>query len=272
MMIPAFQRSLFRTRLFSALIFGLCAVGCVMMAPSEEPMPAQEATIQKAVDPIVMDGKLDEQAWKDAAPLPINVLHNQKGKTLEKPAGFGRITCDDENIFIAFEVTDDDVCALGAGRDDVDLAPPNDLVEVFLDVNNDDHHFFEFHVNPLNGFTDLFILRPPKDTPLHQRLPSYKIMFMREYNLPAFETAVQVAGTLNDSEQKDVGWTAEIRLPYASLLLPNGQKKPKAGDVWRIQLVIQNGGSANRYVNWSPSYDNWYHHSIATFGRIKFAD
>jgi len=25
-------------------------------------------------------------------------------------------------------------------------------------------------------------------------------------------------------------------------------------------------------VNWSPTYDNWYHHSIETWGRIRFAE
>jgi len=264
------QTRLSRREVVSALVCGLCAAGCAM-ADAGERMPAKEATIQKAAGPIIMDGKLDDQAWQAAEKLPVAVIHNKNGKTLETPAGLGRITWDDTNVYVAFEVTDDDVRAAGAGRDDVSLDVTNDLVEVFLDVNNDNHNFFEFHVNPLNGFTDLFILRPAKDTPLYQRLPPYKIMFMREYNLPAYETAVQIQGTVNDN-QKDTGWTVEIRLPYTSLMLPNGQKKPKAGDVWRIQLVIQNGGSANRYVNWSPTYDNWYHHSIETWGRIRFAE
>lgn len=270
MFILRSQTRLSRNGVVSALVCGLCAAGCAM-ADAGERMPAKEATIQKAAGPIIMDGKLDDQAWQAAEKLPVAVIHNKNGKTLETPAGLGRITWDDTNVYVAFEVTDDDVRAAGAGRDDVSLDVTNDLVEVFLDVNNDNHNFFEFHVNPLNGFTDLFILRPAKDTPLYQRLPPYKIMFMREYNLPAYETAVQIQGTVNDN-QKDTGWTVEIRLPYTSLMLPNGQKKPKAGDVWRIQLVIQNGGSANRYVNWSPTYDNWYHHSIETWGRIRFAE
>jgi hypothetical protein len=253
----------------STLVCGLCAAGCAM-ADAGERMPAREATAQKAAGPVVMDGKLDEPAWQAATKLPIAVIHNQNGKTLETPAGFGRITWDDANVYVAFEVTDDEIRAAGAGRDNVSLDAPNDLVEVFLDVNNDDHHFFEFHVNPLKGFTDLFILRPAKDTPLYQRLP-FKIMFMPEFNLAAYETAVQIQGTVNDN-QKDTGWTVEIRLPFASLMLPNGQKKPKAGDVWRVQLVIQNGGSANRYVNWSPTYEDWYHHSIETWGRVRFAE
>ncbi|MBM4163122.1 MAG: hypothetical protein FJ222_01570 [Lentisphaerae bacterium] len=271
MRIHRSQTRLFRMGVVSTLACGLGAAGCAM-ADAGERMPAQEATIQKAAGAMVVDGKLDEQAWQTAAKLPIAVLHNKNGKTLETPIGYARLTWDDANVYVAFDVTDDDIRAVGAGRDDVNLDAPNDLVEVFLDVHNDDHHFFEFHVNPLNGFTDLFILRPAKDTPLYQRLPPYKILFMKEYNLPAYETAVQIQGTLNDSEQKDAGWTAEIRLPYTSLMLPNGQKKPKVGDLWRVQLVIQNGGADNRYVNWSPTYDNWYHHSIATWGRIRFSE
>jgi hypothetical protein len=91
MFIPKYQTRLSRNGVVSALVCGLCAAGCAM-ADAGERMPAKESTIQKAAGPIVMDGKLDDQAWQAAEKLPVAVIHNKNGKTLETPAGFGRMS------------------------------------------------------------------------------------------------------------------------------------------------------------------------------------
>jgi hypothetical protein len=48
------------------------------------------------------------------------------------------------------------------------------------------------------------------------------------------ETAVRLQGTLNKWDDKDIGWTAEGRIPW-SAFAPSGGK-PKPGDRWRFAL------------------------------------
>jgi len=253
-------------------VAGLSAVVCVAEEPNKdaasEKLPPREVTIKKATDKITVDGKLDEESWKNAEKLPIDMLH-AKGQKIE-PVGYARMTWDSTNVFIAFEVLDKTVQAEGDKRDNANIMPPNDVVEIFIDINNDPEHFFELHVNPLNAFNDLFIVRPRPESPLGKRM-MFGLMFLNEYNLKDYETAVQVQGTLNKAGDADQGWTCEIRIPFESLLMPQGQKVPVPADVWRVQLVVQDGSSANRYVNWSPDYDVWYHHAIDNWGRVKFA-
>ncbi|MEK7995495.1 MAG: carbohydrate-binding family 9-like protein [Planctomycetota bacterium] len=250
----------------------LWALACRGDEPKKEAqpgrLPPREVAVKKAAGPMTMDGKLDEESWRNAEKLPVDMLHG-KGVKVE-PAGFGRMTWDATNFYISFEVLDKDVRAEGASRDNGNIVPPNDVIEVFLDVNNDPEHFMELHVNPLNTFNDLFIVRPRAESPLNQRI-RYGIMFMPEWGMASYETGAQVQGTLNNSNDVDTGWTCEMLLPFSSLLIPLDLKTPGTGDVWRVHLVVQDGGSSNRYVNWSPDYGGWYHHCFDEWGRVRFA-
>lgn len=241
----------------------------VKPADDRPQLPTAHTIAKKAVDPIAIDGKLDEQSWKAAERLPIEIIHNKAQKTT--PGGFGRFTWDAENFYIAFEVIDTDIQAQGDGHDICDIVPPRDVVEIFLDTSNDDEHFLELHLNALNGFNDIFIIRPRDDSPLQSCL-RYKLMFMNGWNLEKYQTAVQVNGTVNNAQDEDKGWTAEIKLPFKSLLLPVGQKQPKLGGVWRMQLVVQDGDAQERYLEWSPGYEAWFHHAIGTWGRVEFGE
>ena len=233
----------------------------------KQPLPPAHVVLKKTADKIVVDGKLDEECWKKAERLPIDILHGKASRV--KPAGCGKMTWDDESFYIAFEVIDTDIKAKGDGRDNCDIVPPQDVVEAFVDVNNDDEHFYEFHLNALNGFNDVFIVRPRKESPLYNRLP-FRLMFINGWNLDSCQTAVQVDGTVNNSQDQDKGWTGEIKLPFKALKLPTDRSQPKIGDVWRVQLVVQQGDGNDRYFEWSPSYDPWFHHSISTWGRVEF--
>ena len=231
-------------------------------------LPPATVAAKKTTDKIVIDGKLDEQTWQQAQRLPIEFIHNTGTKTTA--GGFGRMAWDDDSFYIAFELTDTDIQAQGDTRDNCNINPPNDVVEVFIDINNDDEHFIELHLNALNGFNDIFIVRPRKESPLYNRSP-YHLFFLNGWNLADYQTAVQVSGTANNAQDQDKGWTAEIRLPFKSLMMPAGQQAAKPGDVWRVQLVDQNGGAKDRYLEWSPNYEAWFHHAISNWGRVEFA-
>jgi len=264
--------------LVAAIAFQMLA-GCqapeVAQPPAQPPaerepgqLPPTHALVTRAEGKITIDGKLDEQAWKKAQPLPVDMVHTKLIRT--DPAGVFRMTWDDENFYIGFRVPDDDIQALGAEHDKCDIVPPRDVIEVFIDINGDSHHFFELHLNALNGFNDIFIIRPPEDSPLRART-RYGLMFIKGWDMAEYETAVSVDGTLND-DKPDRAWYGEMRLPFKSLLMPVGKKHPAPGDTWRVQLVVQDGDVKDRrYMAWSPTTEPWFHHGIETWGRVEFA-
>jgi hypothetical protein len=79
---------------------------------------------------------------------------------------------------------------------------------------------------------------------------------------------VTLSGTLDKADDKDQGYTVEIRLPFKSL--DKAKTVPPAlGDRWRMNLYAMqdNGG-----VAWSPILGQGNFHKAARFGRILFAE
>jgi len=259
-----------------AAILACVSAGCTLRGVAEvgektepEKLPPAHALAGRVEGEITIDGKLDEETWAKAQRLPVDMIHTKGIKT--EPAGVFRMEWDDDNFYIGFEVPDDNIQAAGEEHDKCNIVPPNDVIEVFIDINGDSEHFFELHLNPLNAFNDIFIIRPPEDSPLQSRI-RYGLMFINGWDMPEYETAATVDGTLND-DKPDRKWCGEMRLPFKSLMMPIGKKNPAPGDTWRVQLVVQDGDVKDRrYMAWSPTYEGWFHHGIETWGRVEFAE
>lgn len=257
-----------------AATFMIAAGGCA----GKLPIPHYQC--KKAVGTITVDGVLDEKSWQEAEIVTIQCERTTSGK-IDPPAGYARMCWDDKNFYIAFEVPDTNITAAGRKRDGANIVEPNDVIEVFLDVNGDDYHFFEFHVNPFNTLNDSFLIRPAPGSPLQERL-RFGIMFMNQFDLKEYKTAVKVHGNTNHPEIKDEKWIVEMALPFSSLMMPYPKEPPppgepvlprahpEAGEVWRVQLVVQNCDLPNRYYIWSPTYTDWFAHGIQRFGRVEF--
>jgi hypothetical protein len=239
---------------------------------AEEP-PIARYECRRADGPIAIDGRLGEKAWERAERVPIRWTNSRK-ETIDPPAAFARMSWDDEKLYIAIEVPDTDVQAEGRGHDGASIATPNDVVEVFLDVAGDPHHFFELHVNPLNARNDVFVIRPPEDSLLRRRT-RWGMLFMRGFDLDDWHTAARVTGTVRDDSDRDEGWVVEMAIPYSSLLMPfeersARQSHPRTGETWRLQLVVQNCNLPRRYYVWSPTNNPWHHKAWDRWGRVTF--
>jgi hypothetical protein len=97
---------------------------------------------------------------------------------------------DDQNLYFAFECEDTDIFATMKVRDQ--HLWEEEVVEIFIDPDNDQQNYIELEVNPLNTFLDLFVLKPIVPIPYES------------YNIPA-KWAVKVNGTINNSADKDKG-------------------------------------------------------------------
>ena len=79
---------------------------------------------------------------------------------------------------------------------------------------------------------------------------------------------MKLNGTLDNSSDKDTGYTVEIRIPFASLSKAK-QAPPKLGDTWRVNLyAMENNGG----VAWSPILGQGNFHKASRFGRLLWAD
>ena len=214
---------------------GLLAASTAIAA---EPVVFSEATlphefIRRAHTAINIDGKLDEFVWS-AAPQ-INTFHRV---TVGQEFGDipqvtrARMVWDDEALYFAFTCRDTDIWAIYTDEDDRMWS--EEVVEVFIDPDGDGRDYLEFQVNPLNAHVDLHIISlNPWDSSI-------------EWDIDGVRNAVDVIGTVNDSSDTDVGWTAEIAIPWPAFLPQiTGGERPQVGDMWRLNLYrIERGAGA----------------------------
>lgn len=174
---------------------------------------------------IVIDGKLDEKSWA-AAPWTSD-FRDIEGDSRPKPRFRTRakMLWDDQYFYVAAELEEPHVWGTLTNHDAVIFQDPD--FEVFIDPDGDRHNYYEFEMNALNTGWDLLLKKPYIDGG-----PA-----LNEWEIPGLKTAVHVKGTLNDSSDKDTGWTLEIAFPWKVLKEFSRQKAPPAeGDIWRVDF------------------------------------
>jgi len=212
-----------------ATIIAVLGTMAVVAAP-DKPVefvftPPKGYVCYRASKPIVIDGKLDDEAWKDA-PWTDDFVDIEGDKKPE-PRFRTRVKMlwDDDNLYIAAELEEPHVWATLKQHDSV-IFRDNDF-EVFLDPDGDNHVYAELELNAFNTTWDLLLTMPYKDG--GHAINAWEIAGLR--------TAVQVDGTINDPSDSDRGWTVEIAWPWTGLKeLTRVPVPPKDGDQWRINF------------------------------------
>src|ERR1017187_5745683 len=200
--------------------------------------------------PVVIDGKLDDSAWKAVA--WTDDFADIQGDAKPKPRFRTRakMLWDDEYLYIAAEIEEPHVSATLTNHDAVIFRDPD--FEVFIDPKGETQPYYEFEMNALNTTWDLLLNKPYMDGGKPHN----------EWEIPGAKTAVQIRGTLNNPADTDKGWTVEIVFPWKVL----GEHARHAGppnesEQWRInfsrvewQITHTNG--AYQKVPATPE-DNW---------------
>jgi len=182
----------------------------------------REYVCYRASQPIVIDGKLNEEAWQHAE--WTEDFQDIEGGSQPAPRFRTRakMLWDDNFLYVAAELEEPDVWANITERDAV-IFHDNDF-EVFIDPDGDTHNYTEYEMNALNTVWDLLLEQPYRD----------RSFVLNNYDLKGLISAVSVDGTLNDTSDKDKKWTVEIAFPltaYAEL-----KAKPADGVQWRINF------------------------------------
>ena len=247
---------------------------------AEVGLEAQYA-VQRALKPIVVDGKLDEFSWERAHQINrFERILNEYDEVLFPTRA--KMLWDGDYFYFAFVCQDADMWAIYDQEDDPMWS--EEVVEVFIDPDGDGQRYLELEVNPLNAVVDLLI---------YSVSPEWHSS--KDWDIAGLKTAVQTYGTVNDSLALDWGWTAEIAIPWAAMAdSVTGGARPTAGDVWRLNLYrIERKGGRNlksrlndlpgsdplhqhyheqtEYTAWSETYQRGFHHP-ARFGVVQFAE
>jgi hypothetical protein len=226
------------------------SVPLAALDPPKVAAPPKGYVCHKVAKPPMIDGKLDDAVWKDAAWTDDFV--DIEGDAKPKPRFRTRVKMawDDTALYIAAELEEPHVWAKLDKHDTVIFNDPD--FEVFLDPDGDNHQYGELELNAKNTTWDLLLTKPYKDS--GRALNGWEIIGLK--------SAVHVQGTLNDAGDRDTGWSVEIAWPWDGLKeLSTAAAPPKDGDRWRINFsrvewdtTIENGKYAK--VPNKPEY-NW---------------
>jgi hypothetical protein len=179
----------------------------------------------RAAAPPAIDGRLDDRVWRDAPWSDLFV--DIEGDARPRPRFDTRVKMlwDAEYFYVGTELRDPHVWGTLTTHDSVIFHDPD--FEVFIDPNGDNHEYYEFEINALGTFWDLFLPKPYKDDG----------KAMNAWEIAGLKSAVAVDGTVNDPRDSDRGWTVEIAFPWRVLAEQARRPAPPAeGDQWRVNF------------------------------------
>jgi len=251
------------------MLVGFCLVVAAGVMAGEPPIP--EYTLKKTDEPIAIDGKLTEKTWQLAPKTVVDTYSDGK-----KEAQFiteVQMAYNDEFLYIGARLPDNDI--ISSGERDQDGLLSADTFEVFIDLNNDDSHMWEFHFNPSGVKTSTFVIKPKETDPLFERT-RFGLVFI-PWIISGVQNDSTAVGTINDSRDEDKEWTVEIAIPYRFLMMPKGELTPKPGRVWRMlftrhemKRLDKQGNRDNLWVMWSATLIGWCHNP-PRWGKVTFS-
>jgi hypothetical protein len=203
----------------------MSSAGCVDSEPQSNAQPPGPAVVRSAEcrwasGPIKIDGKIDEAAWEKALVVKDFAVfwQNRPAKTATK----ARLLWDKQYLYFAAEMEDSDLYADIKERNGTIWF--NDVFELFFKPAEDKLAYYEFQVSAANTQLELFF--PSRGSGgYHRFAPLTKL---------GMESAVVLQGTLNNWQDKDVGWTVEGRIPLSAFDLSGANPHP--GAKWRFAL------------------------------------
>ena len=208
-------------------VLGL-TMGCQTRAWPESELQVdgrQKHTAHRVTIPPLIDGRLDEPAWKDAASTSafVSIVGPEKGAP--EHTAHAKILWDDTHVYFAAEIEEPHLWGTLTERDSIIFR--NNAFEVFLDPDRDRNNYFEFEINSLGTFWDLLMDKPYSDGGSADN----------GFDTPGLVSAVHLNGTLNDPSDVDQGWTVEVAIPFTAMVDMRGTAKPPtSGDVWWVNF------------------------------------
>jgi hypothetical protein len=206
---------------------------------------------------IVIDGKVDEPAWKQAP--SVGDFHFNWWTAGEKEQTIAKLLWDDEYLYASYYCHDKHIAA-----EVVEHRGPvsrDDSVEIFLSPNPAklrNYYGFEMNVigTTLNHLRADWYTGPrywdPEGVQLRTSLPE---------------------GRVKQDAPEDDHWILEIAIPLKTFEKDAAHTPPHEGDVWRLNLNRAGGKTNAQYSTWSPvTTPKPNFHVPEQFGEVRFVN
>jgi hypothetical protein len=185
----------------------------------------KEYVCYRAASPLVIDGKLEKPCWQHAGWTDDFVDIEGEIQPIPRFRTRVKMLWDDAYFYLGAELEEPHIWATLTEHDSV-IFQDNDF-EVFIDPDGDNHDYYEIEINALNTVWDLRLVKPYRDGG-----PA-----LNSWEIPGLQTAILLAGTLNDPTDTDRGWSVEMALPWSVLAeYARCPAPPRHGDQWRINF------------------------------------
>ena len=221
-----------------------------------EKLPLAIASKLPAGSTIVIDGKLDDAAWLPLKWTPYWTAPD--GSKRPAPRTRAKFTWDDQYLYVGVHSLDDDVWGTFTERDSNTWE--QEVIELFIDANNNRKDYLELQVTPANVVFDAKFVTHRSD-----------LKVARAWNMAGLKTGAHVDGTLNARDDVDKGWSVEMAVPFAET--PGSRTPPAHGALWRVNLFRWDAPKAGRQkaAAFSPPIVGDFH-ALNRFGRLRFVD
>lgn len=229
--------------------------------------PLQEIPFHDNLDESLtpLDGRLDESYWQSLEPIELQPFGGDKAPQSTVYAAYSSqalwlgLRFEDEHIWSTLD-------------NDGDLWT-QEVFEIFIAPQGPDNSYIEIQISPAGAVFDA-----------HFTSHRSHLGTARAWDFEGLQSAVYVAGTLNDDSDEDRFWSAEIMLPFAGLPFSFGDEKtndeqasdpaaqaPAPGDTWRVNLYRFDRPDDEQTIayGWSTAPRGDFH-QIDAFGAWTF--
>jgi hypothetical protein len=211
---------------------------------------------------IKIDGKLDEEAWKTAATIPVLAdMSSGREPVDDAPlSGKAKLLWNDQALFVALEVQDKDLEGGFKKNAKEPLLWKRDAIEFVFKLNDkpDNANYYRIATGLQNFVFDSFyedfaVPNLPDRGPVGDLTWSSKINF-----------AAQVSGTVDDADDDDVGYVEEIQFPWSAFDRSKDFIARAGSSVW-INFAVWSQGDA---IGLSPYVSDKSLQVARRFGKI----
>ncbi len=220
----------------AALLIALCAAAWAQPAERAVAERPPQYEVKRTSARLIVDGRLDEGAWRSAAAVELQFPWGEQTGAKQKTSV--RLLWDAEYLYVGYACDDADVVAHFDRRDDPTYR--DDAVELFVNPKPAQSFYYGLEMNARGTLYDYFYAFPQ--------------LLLKRVDFSGVLLATHVDGTLNQTGDKDRGWTLELAIPWRNFEELGVTAAPKAGAVWTANLNRWDGVEpARRLSVWSDS-------------------
>ena len=247
-------------------IIGLIGGCCCSNTKEKE---TTTAVVTKTQGHIVVDGKLNEDAWGKTPFQQLSLLNtwaHLPAKAVEVverddfEGGEVKFLYNDKYLYIGIKFYDSDVVAESA-ENQILLIRTGDVAEIFLKPQ-EAPYYWELYVAPRGNKCSYFY-------PSHgyHGLPS---IYAKEALMPGLRTAAYTYGTINNNKDIDRFWTAEMAVPLAEIAKAGIPFSPERS--WSVMVSRYNYSRKLRTKQLSsfPELPQVNYHLLEYYAQIQF--